>query len=240
LATFLYSSPNTGFFLQHKEGIKMGRNDDALKQALVSLDMNQVQSLVDEKIGSGQPAGDIINILTQGLDEIGDLFSKDELYIPELVRSGQIFEAVMKKLEPYMSDKETDQRRKGRVVIGTVKGDLHDLGKNLVVNMIRTSGFEVIDIGKDVATEKFIEVVLDTKPDVIGLSALLTTTMAMQAEVIEALEKENLRNDLKVIVGGAPVSEEWAEEIGADAYGSDAVDAVRIVKDLTRRGGTAK
>lgn len=218
----------------------MGRNDDALKQALVSLDMNQVQSLVDEKIGSGQPAGDIINILTQGLDEIGDLFSKDELYIPELVRSGQIFEAVMKKLEPYMSDKETDQRGKGRVVIGTVKGDLHDLGKNLVVNMIRTSGFEVIDIGKDVATEKFIEVVLDTKPDVIGLSALLTTTMAMQAEVIEALEKENLRNDLKVIVGGAPVSEEWAEEIGADAYGSDAVDAVRIVKDLTRRGGTAK
>ncbi len=218
----------------------MGRNDDALKQALVSLDMNQVQSLVDEKIGSGQPAGDIINILTQGLDEIGDLFSKDELYIPELVRSGQIFEAVMKKLEPYMSDKETDQRRKGRVVIGTVKGDLHDLGKNLVANMIRTSGFEVIDIGKDVATEKFIEVVLDTKPDVIGLSALLTTTMAMQAEVIEALEKENLRNDLKVIVGGAPVSEEWAEEIGADAYGSDAVDAVRIVKDLTRRGGTAK
>lgn len=218
----------------------MGRNDDALKQALVSLDMNQVQSLVDEKIGSGQPAGDIINILTQGLDEIGDLFSKDELYIPELVRSGQIFEAVMKKLEPYMSDKETDQRRKGRVVIGTVKGDLHDLGKNLVANMIRTSGFEVIDIGKDVATEKFIEVVLDTKPDVIGLSALLTTTMAMQAEVIEALEKENLRNDVKVIVGGAPANEEWAEEIGADAYGSDAVDAVRIVKDLTRRGGTAK
>ena len=171
----------------------MGRNDDALKQALVSLDMNRVQSLVDERIGSGQPAVDIINILTQGLEEIGDLFSKDELYIPELVRSGQIFEAVMKNLEPYMSDKGTDQGGKGRVVIGTVKGDLHDLGKNLVANMIRTSGFKVIDIGKDVATEKFIEVVLDTKPDVIGLSALLTTTMAMQAEVIEALEKRKFK-----------------------------------------------
>jgi len=196
--------------------------------------MNQVQSLVDERIGSGQPAVEIINILTQGLEEIGDLFSKDEMYIPELVRSGQIFEAVMKKLEPYMLDEGTEHRRKGRVVIGTVKGDLHDLGKNLVANMLRTSGFEVIDIGKDVPTEKFIEVVLDTKPDVIGLSALLTTTMAMQAEVIKALKKENLRNDLKVIVGGAPVNEEWAEEIGADAFGSDAVDAVRIVKHLTR------
>jgi 5-methyltetrahydrofolate--homocysteine methyltransferase len=196
--------------------------------------MNQVQTLVDERIGNGQPAVDIINVLTQGLEEIGDLFSKDEMYIPELVRSGQIFEAAMKKLEPYMADKGTDQERKGRVVIGTVKGDLHDLGKNLVANMLRISGFEVIDVGKDVATEKFIEVVVDIKPNVLGLSALLTTTMAMQGKVVEALEKENLRNDLKIIIGGAPVNEEWAEEIGADAYGRDAVEAVRIVKHLTK------
>jgi len=212
----------------------MNRNDDVLKQAFVRLDKNQVLSLVDERFGGGQPPLDIINILTQGLEEIGDLFSKEELYIPELVFSGQIFDAVMKKLRPNMSAKDAAQKRKGKVVIGTVKGDLHDLGKNLVTNMVRTSGFEVIDIGKDVPTEKFIEIVIDNRPDVLGLSSLLTTTMMMQAEVIEALKKENLRDDLKVIVGGAPTNKEWAEEIGADAYGSDAIDAVRIVKRLTR------
>ncbi len=218
----------------------MDRNDDALKQALVRLDKNQVLSLVDERFGSGQPAVDIINTLTQGLEEIGDLFSKDELYIPELVFSGQIFEASMKKLSPYISAKDAAQQRKGKVVIGTVEGDLHDLGKNLVAAMIRNSGFEVIDIGKDVPTEKFIEIVLDNKPDVLGVSALLTTTMKMQAEVIEALKKDNLRNDLKVIVGGAPTSREWAEEIGADAYVSDAIHAVRVVTRLAKRGGSTK
>lgn len=218
----------------------MDRNDDALKQALVRLDKNQVLSLVDERFGSGQPPVDIINTLTQGLEEIGDLFSKDELYIPELVFSGQIFEASMKKLSPHISAKDAAQQRKGKVVIGTVEGDLHDLGKNLVAAMIRNSGFEVIDIGKDVPTEKFIEIVLDNKPDVLGVSALLTTTMKMQAEVIEALKKDNLRNDLKVIVGGAPTSPEWAEEIGADAYGSDAIHAVRVVTRLARRGGSTK
>ncbi len=218
----------------------MDRNDDALKQALVRLDKNQVLSLVDERFDSGQPPVDIINTLTQGLEEIGDLFSKDELYIPELVFSGQIFEASMKKLRPHVSAKDAAQQRKGKVVIGTVEGDLHDLGKNLVAAMIRNSGFEVIDIGKDVPTEKFIEIVLDNKPDVLGVSALLTTTMRMQAEVIEALKKDNLRNELKVIVGGAPTSQEWAEEIGADAYGSDAIHAVRVVTRLARRGGTTK
>ncbi len=218
----------------------MDRNNDALKQALVRLDKDQVLSLVDERLGSGQPAVDIINTLTQGLEEIGDLFSKDELYIPELVFSGQIFEASMKKLSPHISAKDAAQQRKGKVVIGTVEGDLHDLGKNLVAAMIRNSGFEVIDIGKDVPTEKFIEIVLANKPDVLGVSALLTTTMKMQAEVIEALKKDNLRNDLKVIVGGAPTSPEWAEEIGADAYGSDAIHAVRVVTRLVRRGGSTK
>ena len=106
--------------------------------------------------------------------------------------------------------------------------------------MIRISGFEVIDIGKDVPTDKFIEAALGTKPDVIGLSSLLTTTMMMQARVIEALEKENLRNGVKVIVGGAPASKEWADEIGADAYGSDAVEAVRMVEHLTKRGPSEK
>jgi len=147
----------------------MNRNDDVLKQAFVRLDKNQVLSLVDERFGGGQPPLDIINILTQGLEEIGDLFSKEELYIPELVFSGQIFDAVMKKLRPNMSAKDAAQKRKGKVVIGTVKGDLHDLGKNLVTNMVRTSGFEVIDIGKDVPTEKFIEIVIDNRPDVLGL-----------------------------------------------------------------------
>ena len=218
----------------------MNRNDDALKQAFVRLDKNQVLSLVDERFDGGQPPLDIINILTQGLEEIGDLFSREELYIPELVLSGQIFDTVMKKLSPNISAKDAAKERKGKVVIGTVKGDLHDLGKNLVTNMIRTSGFEVIDIGKDVPTEKFIETVIDNKPDVLGLSSLLTTTMMMQAEVIEALKTENLRDDLKIIVGGAPTKKEWAEEIGADAYGSDAIDAVRIVKRLIQRGGTTK
>jgi len=218
----------------------MDRTDEALKQAFVSLDKNQVQSLVGERIGSGQSPGDILNVLTQGMGEIGDLFSTGKLFIPDLVFSGQIFESIMEKLDPLMSDKGTDRAGKGRALLGTVKGDLHDLGKKLVANMIRISGFEVIDIGKDVPTEEFIKVALDKKPDVIGLSSLLTTTMAMQAKVIQALEEANLRAGLKVVVGGAPASREWADEIGADGFGRDAVEAVRMVERLTGQGSTDK
>jgi len=213
----------------------MAKSDEEAKQALIRLDKEEVIFWVKERLNRGQPPIEILNVLAQGLEVIGDLYSRGELYIPELVFSGEIFKAASDKLKPSITKEQGRGKSKGSIVIGTVKGDLHDLGKNLVAMMMRNSGFEVIDVGKDVPVERFVEAVSQYKPNILGLSALLTTTMKMQAEIIEALKNEGLKDNVKVIIGGAPVDQDWANQIGADAYGSDAVDAVRIVERLINR-----
>jgi 5-methyltetrahydrofolate--homocysteine methyltransferase len=140
----------------------------------------------------------------------------------------------LKVLEPAILKSTREKKTLGKVLIGTVEGDIHDIGKNIVGTLLMVAGFEVIDIGVDVPTEKFVEKIKEAKPEIVGMSALMTTTMAKMADVIEALKREGLREKVKVIIGGAPTSKKWAEEIGADAHGGDAIEAVEIAKKLVK------
>ena len=153
--------------------------------------------------------------------------------------SAEIFKEAMALLEPLIL-KESAGETIARVVIGTVEGDIHDIGKNLVITMLKVNGFDVIDLGVDVPSQKFVDAVKQYKPDIVGMSALLTTTMWKMKEVIDALKREGLRDKVKIIVGGAVITEEFAKEIGADAYAKDAVTAVKVCKKLAEEQRKAK
>jgi 5-methyltetrahydrofolate--homocysteine methyltransferase len=161
---------------------------------------------------------------------VGDKFRDHEIFLPDVLLAARAMNAGLELLEPLLG--ESDTTSKGKVVIGTVKGDLHDIGKNLVGIMLSGAGFEVIDLGKDVAPSRFVEAAKESGATVIGMSALLTTTMPAMKEVVALLKQEGLDGNVRTIVGGAPVDEEYAREIGADGYGFDAANAVERVKEL--------
>jgi dimethylamine corrinoid protein len=165
---------------------------------------------------------------------MGNLFEKGERFIPELVIAAEFVDKAFKILETHISPEEGEAGgwRSVKVVIATVEGDIHDLGKNLVATMLSAAGFQVIDLGKDVAAKTIVSKVKETNAQIVGLSALLTTTMAHQEEVIKLLIEEGIREKVKVIIGGAPSSQSWAERIGADAYAENAMDAVRKLKKI--------
>jgi trimethylamine corrinoid protein len=170
--------------------------------------------------------------LKAGMNVVGEQFASGELFIPDLVMSGEAMKAAIAVLEPAL--KAGQQRRDvvGRVVIGTVQGDIHEIGKTLVATMLAANGFEVRDLGVDVPPEKFVEAVRDMDANLVGLSSLLTTTMIHQETVIQALKEAGLREHVKVMIGGAPTSAEWAEEIEADAFAPNANEAVRVARFL--------
>jgi corrinoid protein of di/trimethylamine methyltransferase len=168
--------------------------------------------------------------LVPGMDIAGDKFARGEYFLPHLLMAGKAMQMAMELLEPELIARDEQVERLGTVVIGTVHGDIHEIGKSLVATMLSANGFEVHDLGVDVPAEKFIEKVKETGANVLGLSALLTTTMVVQREIIEGLIEADLRSQVKVLVGGAPVSRDWAEEIGADGYAEDALDAVQVAK----------
>ncbi len=174
----------------------------------------------------------IMDELSAGLKELGDMFESGKCFIPELIRGGEIFLKALEMVRPAFEADNSEIKKIGTFLIGTVKGDLHDLGKNLTAITLMTAGFEVIDLGKDVPTERFVEEVEKLKPDILGLSALLTTTTEQQQVVIEALKAAKLRSRVKIIVGGAPVNQKWADHIGADAFGADAIDGLRKAKAM--------
>lgn len=206
-----------------------------LTKAISECNQEDTLKLVSGYASKGIGVNAILDSLSQGLKELGDKFSCGEAFIPELVYAGEIFNETMKILGPYMpKGSESQVKRKGKVVIATVKGDLHDIGKNLVSTFLSLGGYEVIDLGIDVANEKLIQVIQDEKPNVIGLSSLLTTTMLGQRQFMAMLKEKGLRDRVKVIVGGAPVSQAWADEIGADAFGADAVDAKNKIDAMLR------
>ena len=167
-----------------------------------------------------------------GMDVVGEGFAKGELFIPDLMMSGEAIKAAIAVLEPELMKRKQVRKVLGRVVIGTVQGDIHEIGKTLVATMLAASGFEVHDLGVDVAAEQFLDKVREVNADVVGLSALLTTTILNQETVILTLKEAGLRDRVKVIIGGVPASPEWAEEIGADAYAENATEAVDVVKQL--------
>lgn len=204
---------------------------EELKRAVLSGDDERAAELTKKALEEGIEPGKVLNeALIPAMEIVGREYEEGERYVPEMLISAEAMKAAMGVLRPRLV--ETGVRLKGKVVIGTVEGDLHDIGKNLVAMMLEGAGFEVIDLGVEVTAERFVQAVREHKPDVLGMSALLTTTMIHMPEVIEALKEAGLREEVKVIVGGAPVTQEYAEKIGADGYAPDAASAVEVVKRL--------
>jgi corrinoid protein of di/trimethylamine methyltransferase len=170
--------------------------------------------------------------LAKGLREIGDRFERGEMYLPHLILGADAMEAAVKVLEEHVSKEELKSTSRGTVVIGTVEGDIHDLGLRIVASMLRANGFKVYDLGCNTKSMDFIEKAKEVDADIIAVSSLMTTTMPFMKDLIEALEATGIRNRFKILLGGGPVSERWAEEIGADGYGRDASEAVRVAKEL--------
>ena len=167
-----------------------------------------------------------------GLHEVGDEFSRGNMYLPEMMLAARAMQRAVAVLEPEMARRSSQRQVTGRVVIGTVKGDIHEIGKSLVGMMLSADGFEVHDLGVDVPPERFVEKAREVNADIVAISALLTTTMTGQRTVVDALAAAGLRPGVRVLVGGAPVTRSWAEEIGADGYGEDAVGAVKVAREL--------
>jgi corrinoid protein of di/trimethylamine methyltransferase len=211
-------------------------SNDLLKQitaSLVDSDPDATAELTRQAIGAGmEPMTIIDGGLVPGMDIVGEKFRTGEYFLPHLIIAAGGMKQSMELLEPELQRRGEKARTLGTAVIGTVKGDIHEIGKSLVATMIAASGFQVHDLGVDVPTEAFIAKVKETGANLLGLSALLTTTMTAQREVIEALEEAGIRDQVKVMVGGAPVSQEWVKTIGADGYAEDAVGAVELCKEL--------
>lgn len=193
--------------------------------------MEETKKLTQEALDAGEPVEAILkNGLITAMERIGVRFRNGEVYIPEVLIAARAMHAGMAILKPILS--KSTGLMTGKVAIGTVKGDLHDIGKNLVIMMLEGGGFEVVDLGIDVPADKFIEAVHTHQPQVIGLSALLTTTIMEMKNVIQAVDKAGLRNKVKIVIGGAPVTEKFSNEINADGYAPDAASAVDMIKSL--------
>jgi len=209
---------------------------DKLDAAVEKYDEDAAKSAAEEALRKEvDPALAIKNGLMKGLLNVGNKWAKGEAFITEVMLSANAFKAGLDILEPKLTQKGKHLETIGTVVIGTVQGDIHDIGKSIVAAMLKATGFEVQDLGVDVPSEKFIEAVQKHQPHILGMSALLTTSMLEQKKVIDALREAGLRDRVKVILGGAPVSKAWAEEVGADAYGEDAFEAVTKVKQLAAK-----
>jgi corrinoid protein of di/trimethylamine methyltransferase len=205
---------------------KMGR-------ALIEGDKEQAQALAKAAVSKKM---DLIEVIEKGfvpgIQKVGEMWEKGEYFLPELITSAECMKAAMGILQPELEKERISTKLKAKVVIGTVEGDIHDIGKNLVASMLSANGFEVIDLGADVKLEKFVERAVEENADFICLSALLTTTMLGQKRVVEILKEKNLRGKFKVMVGGAAVNQKWANDVGADGYAENAMAAVKTVKRL--------
>ena len=198
---------------------------NSVSEALQRGDAEKVGELVKKALGKNLTPKEILeNGLIKGMSIIGAKFKKNEVYVPEVLIAARAMHAGMDILRPKLV--ETGVKNIGKVIIGTVTGDLHDIGKNLVKMMLEGAGFEVIDLGVDVSADKFVEAVKVHQPNIVGMSALLTTTMVNMPEVVKALEAAGLRDKVKIMIGGAPITQNYADQIGADSYSPDAASAV--------------
>jgi len=208
-----------------KEDVILGK----IRDAIVNLDIDGIQKACKDAIESGIPAYRAITEgMSKGMEIVGQKYEANEYFLAELIMAGETMKEGTKVLEPHL--KAGDVKAIGKVAIGTVRGDLHDIGKNVVVTLLGAAGFDIVDLGVDVPAEKFVEAVKDSNPDIVGMSALLTTTMVEMETTIKALRKAGLRRKVKIIIGGAPITQEYAKKIGADAAARDAVEGVNICK----------
>jgi len=198
-------------------------------EAIVNLNDAEIVARVQTELDSGTPVTSILQEgLIAALDEVGHRFSEGDMFVPEMLKAAQVMKEGLEVIKPYMT--ESEMPNSGTVVLGTVKGDLHDIGKNLVAMMMEGAGFKVVDLGVDIPGDAFVKAAGDHQADVIGLSALLTTTMPAMEETVGLLRQAGV--NAKIMVGGAPLTKGFAEKIGADAYGEDAPSAARIAKDF--------
>lgn len=197
-----------------------------LRDSVVNLDIDGVKKAAEEALAAGVPAyRAVVDGMAKGMEVVGQKYEDGEYFLAELIMAGETMKEGMSVLEPHL--KAGDIKTAGKVAIGTVRGDLHDIGKNVVITLLRAANYDVVDLGVDISAEQFVEAAKEHSPDIIAMSALLTTTMIEMENVIESLEKAGLRDKLKVIIGGAPITSEYAEKIGADAAARDAVEGVR-------------
>jgi len=215
-----------------KENVVQGRvtqDDEGLEEGMVG--QPGVSELTEKALAQGISPNDIIEKgLTNGMDIVGQKFEAKEYYIPDMLASAEAVGAAMEILEPHLA--ESGIKSKGKIIMVTVKGDLHDIGKNIVSILLRGAGYTVKDLGNDVTPQVIVAAVREEKPQFVGMSALLTSTMIHMRDTIQALTESGLRDKVKVIIGGAAVSEEFAQSIGADGYGADGFQAVRVVESL--------
>ena len=225
----------TDIISQIQENVIQGRvnqDDEGLDEGLVG--QPAVSELIDDALAEDLDVRDIINRgLSQGMKIVGQKFESGEFFIPDMLASAEAVGAAMEKLEPHLA--RSGIKAKGKVLVATVKGDLHDIGKNIVSILLRGTGYIVRDLGNDIEPQDIVNAVKEEKPQFLGLSALLTSTMASMETTIEALKESGLRDAVKVIVGGAPVTEEFARSIGADGYGADGFQAVELLESFTSR-----
>jgi 5-methyltetrahydrofolate--homocysteine methyltransferase len=216
-----------------RENVIQGRTnseDEGLTEGMAG--QPGVCELVTEAINSGIKIEDIVDKgLTQGMQVVGERFEAKEYFIPDMLASAEAVGAAMELLEPHFA--KSGVEAKGKIIVATVKGDLHDIGKNIVTILLRGAGYTVKDLGNDVDTQTIVAAVKDEQPQFLGLSALLTSTMAHMGEAIQALKESGLKDNVKVIIGGAPVTEEFAQSIGADGYGADGFKALATVESLS-------
>ena len=204
-----------------------------ITRSIVDGEPDVTTELARQALDAGlEPLAIINQGLTPGMNIVGDKFATGEYFLPHLIIAASGMQQAMELLEPELRTRQQTMKVAGTVVIGTVKGDIHEIGKSLVGTMLSASGFQVYDLGVDVPTETFVAKVKETEADLLGLSALLTTTMTVQREVIEALVEGSIREQVKVMIGGAPVNQEWSDAIGADGCAEDAVGAVALAKRL--------
>ena len=209
----------------------MSEQLDKIKEAIVGGQHNEIEALIQAALDATLAADQIVNqAMIPGMDVVGRKFSNNEIFVPEMLVAAVTMNKGLALLKPFLQ--QSGAESKGRIIMCTVKGDLHDIGKNLVIMMLEGAGFEVLDMGVDINVDSLIATVKEIKPDVLGLSALLTTTLPEMAKVIEALEANNIRDEVKVMIGGAPVDAAFSDKIGADGYGRDAAEAVQIARQL--------
>ena len=200
-----------------------------LRDAIITLDIDSIPSLCMEALNTDiSPFDVVMEGMAKGMDVVGQRYEAGEYFLAELVMAGETMKEGMSVLEPYLESSKI--KKAGKCVIGTVKGDLHDIGKNVFVSLLKAQNYEIIDLGVDVTSKQFTEAVKEHKPDILAMSALLTITMGEMENVVNELERQSLRNGVKVILGGAPLTQEYATNIGADAAASDAVDGVRVIR----------
>jgi methylmalonyl-CoA mutase cobalamin-binding domain/chain len=209
----------------------MSQPDNRLFEAVAGARETEVMELVHQRIGAGEPAADILAECNRGMVELGNRFAVGECYLPDLMFAGMIMKGVMAELTPLLETGQTATTR-GTVVMGSVQHDVHDIGKDIVITMLRGSGFEVVDLGVDVPPEKFVEAIAQHKPQVVGMSVLLTTCFKSVVATMQAIEQAGQRQGVSIMVGGAAASDLLRENAGCDFYGKSAVDGVKFAASV--------